>query len=79
VDQTDAENRADLFRVHLLRGRGLTEEILGSNDCTGGSTVRRAFVFGMASRTPSATQSNTPSFSAVHMMPRFGFTMTLAM
>ena len=34
MDQTNAENRADLFRVHLLRGRGLTEEIVGSNDCT---------------------------------------------
>jgi hypothetical protein len=43
LDQTDAEKRADLFRVHLLRGRGLKEEILGSNDCTGGSTVRRSF------------------------------------
>jgi hypothetical protein len=25
LDQTDAQNRADLFRVHLLRGRGLIE------------------------------------------------------
>jgi len=25
VDQTDAENRSDLFRVHVLRGRGLIE------------------------------------------------------
>jgi hypothetical protein len=25
VDQTDAEDRADLFRVHLLRGCGLIE------------------------------------------------------
>jgi hypothetical protein len=23
LDQTDAENRSDLFRVHVLRGRGL--------------------------------------------------------
>ena len=28
VDQTGAENRADLFRVPVLRRRGLTEEIL---------------------------------------------------
>jgi hypothetical protein len=25
LDQADAENRADLFRVHVLRGRGLIE------------------------------------------------------
>jgi hypothetical protein len=25
VDQADAENRSDLFRVHVLRGRGLIE------------------------------------------------------
>jgi len=25
VDQTDGEDRADLFRVHLLRRRGLIE------------------------------------------------------
>jgi uncharacterized membrane protein YcaP (DUF421 family) len=25
LDQTDAENRADLFRVHVLRRRGLIE------------------------------------------------------
>ncbi len=25
VDQTDAENRSDLFRVHVLRRRGLIE------------------------------------------------------
>jgi hypothetical protein len=25
LDQADAEDRADLFRVHLLRGRGLIE------------------------------------------------------
>jgi hypothetical protein len=66
VDQTDAENRADLFRVHLLRGRGLTEEIAGSNDCTEGSTVWRAFVFGMASRTRSAMQSDAKFYSSSH-------------
>jgi hypothetical protein len=27
VDQTDAEKRADLFRVHLLRRRGLMTQI----------------------------------------------------
>jgi hypothetical protein len=27
VDQTDAEKRADLFRVHLLRRRGLMTEV----------------------------------------------------
>jgi hypothetical protein len=27
VDQTGAENCTDLFRVYVLRGRGLTEEI----------------------------------------------------
>ena len=31
LDQTHAENRADLFRVHMLRGRGLTEEISGNS------------------------------------------------
>jgi hypothetical protein len=30
VDQTHAENRADLFRVHVLRGRGL--KILGNSE-----------------------------------------------
>ena len=25
LDQTDAQDRADLFRVHVLRGRGLIE------------------------------------------------------
>jgi hypothetical protein len=69
VDQTDAENRADLFRVHLLRRRGLTEEILSSNDCTGGSTERRALVFATPSQTQSAMQSATQSFTADHMTP----------
>jgi hypothetical protein len=27
VDQTDAEKRADLFRVHLLRRRGLVTQV----------------------------------------------------
>jgi hypothetical protein len=27
VDQTDAEKRADLFRVHLLRRRGLISQV----------------------------------------------------
>ena len=42
LDQTDAEYRADFFGVHLLRGRGLREEIVGSNDCAGGLTVPMA-------------------------------------
>jgi len=32
VDQAGAENRPDLFRVHMLRGRSLTEEMLRKND-----------------------------------------------
>jgi len=31
VDQTGAENRTDLFRVHVLRGRSLTEEMSGNS------------------------------------------------
>jgi hypothetical protein len=32
VDQTGAENCTDLFRVYVLRGRGLTEEMSDNSE-----------------------------------------------
>jgi hypothetical protein len=56
VDQTNVENSADLFRVHVLRGRSLTGQILGSNDCAGTQRCGRLSSFAFAAQTQSGLQ-----------------------
>jgi hypothetical protein len=43
VDQTDAEKRADLFRVHLLRRRGLMTQVAPLQLVRNGSNRRFQF------------------------------------
>jgi hypothetical protein len=46
VDQTDAEKRADLFRVHLLRRRGLMTQVAPKQTLRPAPELQRAQLIG---------------------------------